>query len=545
MQPENATPVEVRAISWPGALAGLAARARAAFTPRVRDLLLSGLSMMIGAIVFRILNDESLHHPGFDVDETYFVWGGWSITKGLIPYRDFIEFKPPLAFLTHALAIALYGFKSFQYRWFFLWFPMSSLIALHGALLSRRVDRLCALALILGLTQLWVNPQFHDVALSDTESIGLAYYFLGLACLIARTPSDGWLRVLGGAFFVASVLSKEPFLPCVVLTWAGCFLLDHHRSPTFRSDARLYTKRTAIGAAVVVVCLCLYMIPTGAMGPYLSMVRGYARLHRDPAQSYCVLLGRFHPTNTRFGDLKTEYQHARMEFLNLKVLGYLVPFAVAFLVFAWRRSRLLFVTAVGAFLFAMYAVTASNCQWKHYYNMTMSGVAFVLVVGLDSMQPALTASAVRRYVGWVLIASVLVVLVPRLRFESKDFGKRTFAEFKKDPAPGALAAVARYTGPADRVFTSGLPSFYVQTGRRSAIRESAIVDEALGYYEGKTDDEKLAPLRAELERNMPKIVVTDPLFRNRLRRTNRTLIFPFLTAHHYTEIGPSVWLRPY
>jgi len=32
---------------------------------------------------------------------------------------------------------------------------------------------------------------------------------------------------------------------------------------------------------------------------------------------------------------------------------------------------------------AILAVAASNCPWKHYYNMLLGGLFFVLAIGLD------------------------------------------------------------------------------------------------------------------------------------------------------------------
>ncbi len=89
-----------------------------------------------------------------------------------------------------------------------------------------------------------------------------------------------------------------------------------------------------------------------------------------------------------------------------------------------------------------------------------------------------------------------------------------------------------------------MPALYVQSDRVSAVRESAIVDEALGYYDGNTDEEKLSGLRAQLERNRPKLVILDPAYAPRKVRTNRALMYPFLEANHYKQITEYVWLRP-
>src|SRR5688572_30964562 len=44
-------------------------------------------------------------------DEHFFLIEGWSVLKGQIPYRDFQEFKPPVIFFVHALALELFGME--------------------------------------------------------------------------------------------------------------------------------------------------------------------------------------------------------------------------------------------------------------------------------------------------------------------------------------------------------------------------------------------------------------------------------------------------
>src|SRR3954465_12902350 len=75
-------------------------------TRRGRAFLLSLLSVAAGAGAFRIMCDNFMYR-GIDFDESHFVWGGWCINKGLVPYLQFLEFKPPILFLTHALALKL------------------------------------------------------------------------------------------------------------------------------------------------------------------------------------------------------------------------------------------------------------------------------------------------------------------------------------------------------------------------------------------------------------------------------------------------------
>ena len=504
---------------------------------------LSAASLWVTAHVFLRFNDPFLF-GGVSFDESHFVWGGWCINKGLVPYRDFLEFKPPFVFLTHALALKLYGYSQFGYRKLFAYLPLASLLALQLSMISRGIDKLLSLVLVIAIVHLWLNPELHDVALSDSESIGLTYFFLAVAFLTVKAPWRNLTDSIGGAFLVACILSKEPFLPCAGLTWISCFLIGE-RTSSLRADGRRYVKWTFLGAAIVVAALCIYMVPTGAMREYIKMMRGYFHFYRDPMQSYCVVLGRFHPT-TPLNDLVLQYEQARREFVNSTTLGYLVPFGVAALAFTARRSALLIALTIAGCFFALYAVTASNCQWMHYYNMTMSGLFFFLIVGLDSMTPHFwtVTPTMRTFLRFALAGVIAVQVWPRLEAEDDLYGTRNHPSEYPEPFPGVLESIQKYTLPSDRIFTSGAPSLYVEANRISAIRESAIVDETLGYYEGNTDEERLSGLRAQLERNMPKLVFTDPDMALRKVRTNRALITPFLNEHHYTQIKGNIWLRP-
>ena len=532
------------AVTWRGrARAAFSAVGRLFATRSGRGVLLSVLSVAVGACAFRIMCDNFMYR-GIDFDESHFVWGGWCINKGLVPYRDFLEFKPPMLFLTHALALKIYGYDHLRYRWLFMWFPMASLVALQVALLSRRIGRLAALALVLGIIHLWVDRRYHDAGLSDSESIGLTYFLLGVACLIARSRRPAWLRSAGGALLLASALSKEPFLPIAGLTWVGCFLLDR-REGTVRADALEYLRHTALGAGTLAFALGLYLVPTGALASYLRTMLAYSKLHHDPARSYCVALGRFHPT-TPLRDLLKQLAQAQREFLNLGQLGYLLPFVAALLIFVRRQTALLLVAAVAVFAVALYSVTVGNCQWLHYYNLAMAGLFFALVLALETTRRRLRTSWLWIPVGVACLAGVVWPLGPRLRDEWKSVGKRQPGDAYREPVRGVLAIIAQRTTPTDRIFTTGMPALYVQSDRISAVRESAITDEALGMYPGDSDEERLQGLRQQLERHMPKVVVLDPAYGpQRKERHNRVLLMPFLTEHAYTQVAPLIWLRPY
>jgi len=497
-------------------------------------------TLAITAYVFLTLN-KRFYYNYVAYDEGFFVWGGWMITKGFAPYRDFIEFKPPLVFITHALAQLLFGFKDGGYRKFFTLFPLGSLLALQLSLVARRFGRVLAMSLLLGFIVLFVNPTWHDTALSDCESIGVAYFCLGLACLLWEGRYIKVTTALGGFFMSCCVLSKEPFVLAVVFTWLGVFWLRGRPRPT-RESSLLYARYSLLGVGILVFLLCVYMIPTGAMRAYIKMARGYSTIYSDPNRSYCVALGIPHAP-TKWGNLKLAWPKIGASFLNESVLGYLAPIVAAGAIFAFRRSRALFAVMLAAFIGALWAPTATICQWVHYYNMSMVGLLFVMVAGVDSMTGPLRGAERSIRWGTSLAAFLLVAL-----HAWGDFSKQMDAKYVRpppfEPVPGAFDFIKKNTVPSDRIFTTGPPIIYPQTNRRSAVVESNIIDEILGSYEGKTDEERLKPIRDQLVKNKPKVVILDPENAHRKGRHMTALMMPFLTQFNYKKVTDYIYLRP-
>jgi hypothetical protein len=516
---------------------------RAEVWAAAKPALATAVTLVIPAYVFLLFNDGMRHNSGWG-DEGYFVWCGWSLLKGLVPYRDFMEFKPPFVFLTYALALKLFGFKEFGFRTFFTYFPLLSVLALQLSLLTRRIDKVLAMGLSLALVHLWVTHAFHDAALSDTESIGLAYYFLGTACLLARTPYPAVAQGLGTALLIACTQSKDPYLPCAVVTWAACFFVSE-RTGSFREDAVRYIKRSTVGGGVLVIGLLLYLVPTGGLRAYLHMLGRYAVIYRDPVKSFCVAGGVWQPT-TPLNDLLRRGHALVTDYANLTTMGFLIPFAAAVALFTRRRSLPLVGGALLALGMAFLAVAASNCPWQHYDNMLLGGLFFLLALGLDLMAP--TFSALSRPVQWMvrvaMLSGLVVALWPRIEAERAVYGTRTYPSAEVEPDPGVFDLIRQHTTPADRIVTNGNPILYVQVDRLAGVRESNFLDPILGYYVGDTDEERLRPVYEELMRSRPKIVVLDSSFLYARGRHQQALWLPFLHNNHYRQLTDNVYLRP-
>ena len=233
----------------------------------------------------------------------------------------------------------------------------------------------------------------------------------------------------------------------------------------------------------------------------------------------------------------------RRAFLNEAALSYLAPFVVPGAVFAWWRRRALALCMFAAALAALWAPTASNCMFWHYYNMSAAGIAFIITIGLDSMQRALRA-ADRRLRTAVGVAALVLAFVHSGEDLWKQWITNTVRPPWQEPQPGLVAYILANTTPDDRILTTGSPMLYVATDRIGGVRESNFTDEILGYYDGDTDEEKLRPLRDQLRRTRPKVVFLDPAHGPRKRRHYNALLGPFLTEVGYQQVKPNLYLRP-
>lgn len=501
-------------------------------------------TLVVTAIVFWIFNGEMGHRPigsPHNYDEQFFIWCGWSITKGLAPYRDFLEYKPPMLFITHALAVGTVGISGPGFRLFFTFLNLGALLALQVSLLTRRINRLLLMTVFVGVVGFFVSLVRHDTHLDDAESVGLVYYSLGLAFLLVQSPWRKVTDVVGAAFLACCVLSKEPYALCVIASWATVFLFVDGTTD-LKKNAKAYAKRTFLGVGIVIALMLLYMLPSGAFLAYLKTLEGYGAMFRDPKKAYCVVLGFWHP-GTPLEDLQNQIAYVRRDLLNLTQLGYLVPLFVAVTLALAKKSRLLLAAGVVTVLCGLYAVTATNCQFRHYYVMPVSGALCFLALGGQALTAELEAVSrlVRSVVLVPLAMAVLVGLWPRL---SEEAGKTYAYQPTIEPIPGIVEFVKQNSAPDDRIFTTGTPLLYVLADRISSVRQSSIIDELIEYYPGNTDEEKLRTIGEQLEQHPPKLVVLDPEHGDRKRKHYQLMLFPFLTSHGYQQVSAYVWRRP-
>ncbi|GGB06991.1 hypothetical protein [Puia dinghuensis] len=160
--------------------------------------------------------------PPFDVgisDKDIFTYAGWAVSKGLIPYKDFVDHKPPLIYFVHALGIMLGG------PWA-LWVINAGLALLATFLLFNCCRRYkCPFP--------WLPPLLFNLMLRDdliSEGINMtreytAFFYIFFFCVMMSQVRYRYflLGLLSGLIFF---MQQDQVLPLIPLFLYSFFTID-------------------------------------------------------------------------------------------------------------------------------------------------------------------------------------------------------------------------------------------------------------------------------------------------------------------------------
>jgi hypothetical protein len=523
---------------WSMDASRLVARLREIVVP---NLLARGLDAVTIAFVVafhRVLSAKTLHAPpGFD--ERYFLWEGFSVTRGMVPYRDFQEFKPPMIMFVNALGLKLFGLHAMGYRRLFALFSLGAFLAVTIALLSRRTSRLLVGALVALMISHFFFSGFHDSSIDNSESVGLFFFMIGTSILLIKTR---WLRtqqVLGAAILALAPMSKEPMAFVTLAAWL-CILCLHHFESGRANAAPRFAFFTILGVAGSVGIWFVYMLATHSLGWYVVQLK----LSIAYTKNYAYQLGWF-PRDPAEGIFAESWRRLRENYVNYARMGPFVPLFVAS-ISLWGRRFVVGCLALAAIIGGLYGVTIGHGFLPHYFVMAMTGTFFAATVGAIALDGYARSSpkGLRWWVGISWVAGVLLALWPQFSEEREK--QKSYVSSELPVSPAELAFVRDHSTRDDRIWTLADPLLYVCSDRLNALREGTAVDEILDYYPGDTDEQRLAGHREELIRNPPKLIIVgdDPQSASREQRITRVLVNPFLHDFGYRKVSDRFYVRP-
>jgi hypothetical protein len=528
-------------------------RALWASTPvaRARD----AFTLLVVIVFHTVLGVKFLRAPFGNFDEHYFVHEGWSVTKGLVPYRDIQEFKPPAIFFVNALGIKLFGVDQMGYRYIFSLLSLCGFLVIAVALLTRRVNRLFVVALLLFMIDHFFNTGFHDSSINNAESLSVDFFMMGAGILLMRTRWPRAQLFVGAALLAGAPLSKEPVVFATLLAWLTLLLFHRVEHPQPGATKR-YLRLTIAGAATVGATWLLYMLVTHSFRSYLEQVR----LNMMYAKNYAHQM-HWLPEHPEGGFWGEAWRRFTLGYINAPQTGAFVPLFLAPF-FLWDRARR--IVAVGAFLtFAagVYAISIGSGFAGHYFIMAMTGTFLWIFLGTLALDDATKKDetkqdgakraeatdpgrAISRWIGASWLALALYMFFPHFADEWKKY-----SAYKAPPPPinaAEVAFVRAHSAPNDKVWNLGDPLLNVYAERVSPFREQYTIDQAIDYYPGTTDEQRLAGQRAELLADRPKLIVfgQDNVPYQRRQRYIKALVMPFIHDAGYVKLGDKFYARP-
>jgi hypothetical protein len=502
--------------------------------PRAYDAL-----VLVGITLFHHVLGVKYRFAQIAYDERFFLNEGWSVLMGQIPYRDFQEFKPPVIFFVHALGIQLFGLEGLGYRKFLALLSLSGFLVLALALLSRRDHRLLAAAVLMLMVNHFYDKGLHHAVINNAETLALDFFVLGTGVLLARTKWERTQLVLGGVLLSLSPLSKEPMAFATAAAWLTLLILRGIEAGSWQA-ARRFALYTIVGVAGVAASWLAYMLVTDSLSWYVLQLK----LNFAYTENYAYQL-RWASRNPEGGKLAEMFRRLHRGYANSAHLAVFIPFFVALLAWPGRR-RLVSAGALLTFAAALYGVSIGGGFADRYFIMGLTGTFFGVALGVIALDELTKRwrDSVAHGLGVLSMGVALFLTWPRFAQEWKRYG--SYAAPAPPVSQEDIAFVHQHTSPGDKIWTTDDPLLYPFSGRESAFRGGIVLDEIIEYYPGKSDKERLAPIRQGLEEKRPKVVVLgDTRVRaRRKRRYMRALVMPFLRDNGYIKLSARYYLRP-
>lgn len=498
------------------------------------------LSVALLGVLIYILARSRFYAP-INFDESAFLWYGWLVNGGAVPYRDIFEPKGPIIFFVNAWGLSLFGLENFLFRIVPTTAAIASIIVFYVALKKRAIVDWLAV-LVVGQVALWlIGNDFHDTGLNDSETYGFAFTVMGLslgsiASSLQRRSLRIMLQVLSGICFGLAVLTKELFVLSVVPAWL--FLgLGHGKKKRDWSGLAL----SATGVAFTAVLFLGYLLSHAALSAYFEELR----FSRGFAATYCIDVGRF-PRVTGLAVVRESWAMLHGQLYNFDHLAFVLALCGLIFFCGWTMRQAVGFSRLGvaavAVVLGMVSISIGHCFWRHYFLMGATGLLMLMIMGADATSRYLREASWRRnlLVSAVLVAAFGFVSWTPLKTMAAESYSRRVASW--DPLVSEV--IEQHSAPGDYVLAPGAPTIFVAFNRQNPYPLGGPSDVILAYEPTFPPSLRMDALRKQLEQNLPKVCYFPEWFEPQQRQFHELLYDPLLRKHNYVRVNDTLWHLP-
>jgi hypothetical protein len=435
----------------------------------------------------------------FERDEGEYAYIGWRLEHNELPYRDWIDQKPPGIFWVYRLAFAL---------------PLDPIRAVHLMAMLFAAAAACALFFLAlrfmsrgwaWLTTILFLLLSADPLLYGTEANTEMFMLLPLILSVlaffsaANAPGQGGkigFAVLAGIFIGIATAFKQ----VAAVQWP-LFILMY---PFFAGGKKsiglaiLFAAGSATGIAAVWAAIVMFFASHHALGDFTYSVfthnLGYIQSISWPR---------------RVGYLSNTLKSLVTDEWPIWIFSAL---GLICLLRSGRFKELLFLA--GWMAASLAGVSASGYYFPHYFQQMLPVLCLVAGLGAEALEGAGSVAMVRVWLRRIIFAAVLVVPVAVVRWPYQF--SYSLAEASEKIYPGShfpekqvlAERLAQITKPEDKVFIFGADAeilFYAQ--RVSATRYIFLFPLYGPYADAK---QKQIATADEIVRNAPAAVIFLP-----------------------------------
>jgi hypothetical protein len=297
-----------------------------------------------------------------------------------------------------------------------------------------------------------------------------------------------------------------------------------------------------VGGIGIGLVFLVYLVTHSAFGSYLDLLR----FSKGLAANYAVDIGRF-PRVSGLSVIPSSWKMLQNQLYNFAHLAFVLPLWAAASILAFRKPKHMSMIvdwgiAVGALILGMVGVSVGYAFWKHYFLIGTAGLLPLCVLGGEAVSCLLATK--RRHIS----LAAFIVLTGLFFFVAKAPIQEALAE---KPAGYTLPwdsivteTIEQHSKPGDYILAPEGPVIYVAMNRRCPLPVAGPPDDILPYMASASSTLQMESLRAELEKNLPKVCYFAGWLRPRQKKWHELLYDPILAKHHYVKVNDRLWYLP-
>jgi hypothetical protein len=480
-------------------------------------------------VVSVLLPTSPLNMPITYRDSGVFLYIGWRILNGELPYRDIWDHKPPVVFYINALGLAISNFS----RWgvWFIEFVSLLIAATVGYYLIKK--SLGTISSVLS-SLLWLLTLFFVIQggnLTEEYALPLQFVTLWLAIEIEKPDLQYWRYFLFGFFGVIVFLTKQTSIGI----WISIILYLSFRRLTSRQGTRLIRELLLIAGAGVA-----FMIPTiiffGVQGALPQFWNAAFYFNLVYSSSTTGLLNHFAPLISGIKPLTST------GLLQISMIGYV--FAVILILYnksifgKWLPFLLIGIIDLPI---EFILVSVSGETYAHYYMAMLPVLSIFAGVFFWICNSQLSALGIRDTAKLLFLIGVMGVFF----WTSAKNYKDQVSSYKSMDDETVINYIVSNTATDDYVLMWGAESSTNFFARRKS--PARFVYQYPLYEKGYVDEQMIEEFLGDIINNPPQLIIDTknsmtPIYNFPIHSQSINKSIAYLQSHYHILTNLGSWI---